>query len=279
LTASPLKNSLAFLNLSGSAAFGLMRASLQDKLVYRFDLVVGLIRTFILIFIFRYLWIALYAGRQSYAGVTLDQTITYAAISLILSPLFPNSLIVEVGRRIRNGNILFDITRPIYFGNLLLFQMSGQFIATLLTTALPMLALTFLAVKLVLPGSPLVWLAFLVSLIMGFITAFLIDYIASLAGFWTTEIGGIFYAKWSVVDILGGKFLPLWIFPTALQQIALVLPFRGINYTPLAILIGEINLSQIPTELGMQLLWLLILAGLGRLIYSLAVKKLSVQGG
>ena len=117
-----------------------------------------------------------------------------------------------------------------------------------------MLALTFLPIKLVLPGSPVVWLAFLVSLIMGFITAFLIDYIASLAGFWTTEIGGIFFAKLSVVDILGGKYLPLWIFPSVLLQIALVLPFRGIAYTPLAILVGEINLLQIPTELGIQLL-------------------------
>ena len=279
MTTQSFKNTFSNFSLSGNAAIGLIRVSLQDKLVYRFDLVVGLVRTFILIFIFRYLWIALYGARQIYAGVTLDQTITYAAISLILSPLFPNSLIIDVGRRIRNGNILFDITRPVYFGNLLLFQMCGQFIGTLLTSALPMLVLTALVVKLVLPNSLLVWLAFLVSLVMGFITAFLIDYIASLAGFWLTQTGGIFFAKWSVVDILGGKYLPLWIFPGVLQQIALVLPFRGINYTPLAILVGEIIPSRIPVELGMQLVWLIILAAVGRLIFSAATKKLAVQGG
>jgi len=158
------------------AAATLIKVSLEEKLVYRFDLIVGLIRTAILILVFRYLWLALYAGQETYNGVTVGQTITYAALSMVISPLFPNSLILEVGSRIRNGSILFDITRPIYFGNLLLYQMMGQFVATLLTSSLPMFALTFLFVEMAVPKSPVVWLAFLVSLFLGFLTAFLVGF-------------------------------------------------------------------------------------------------------
>jgi ABC-2 type transport system permease protein len=261
------------------AAATLIKVSLEEKLVYRFDLIIGLIRTATLILVFRYLWLALYAGQETYNGVTVGQTITYAAMSMIISPLFPNSLILEVGSRIRNGNILFDITRPMYFGNLLLYQMMGQFVATLLTSSLPMFALSFLFVGMAVPKSPMVWLAFLVSLFLGFLTAFLVDFIVSLSGFWLTETWGIYFAKWSLVDILGGKFLPFWIFPPLARQIVLTLPFRGITYTPLAILVGEVKLEWIPAELAIQAFWIILLAGLGRLIYTTAVRKLAVQGG
>lgn len=263
----------------GSAGVRLMLSSLQEKLVYRFDLIVGLLRTLILILVFRYLWVALYGDQIMYAGVSLDQTITYATMSMIISPLFPNVLIQQVSGRIRSGNVLFDITRPMYYGNLLLFPLIGQALAALVTSALPMLAIAPFFVHISLPTTPLVWLAFLLSLGLGFLIAFLIDYIAALTGFWITETWGIFFAKWNLIDVLGGKFLPLWIFPPVWKEIALVLPFRGINYTPLAILGGEIGIQQAPVELVFQLIWIVLLAGLGKLIFDAAVKKLSVQGG
>jgi ABC-2 type transport system permease protein len=262
-----------------SAGMNLIRASLQEKLVYRFDLIVGLLRTLILILVFRYLWIALYAGRSEYAGISLDQSITYAALSMIISPLFPNSLIQEVSSRIRSGNILFDITRPMNYSSLLLFPMIGQALATLVTSSLPMLLIASLIIHLTLPASPVVWLAFLLSLVLGFMIAFFIDYIAALSGFWITETWGIFFAKWNVIDILGGKYLPLWIFPAVFKSIALVLPFQGMNYTPLSILVGATGLEAIPLALAVQLGWIVILAGLGKMVYAAAVKKLSIQGG
>ncbi len=82
-----------------------------------------------------------------------------------------------------------------------------------------------------------------------------------------------------MTDILGGKYLPFWIFPPVVRQIALVLPFRGINYTPLSILVEEVSLEQIPVELAIQVVWIILLAALGRLIYARAVRKLAVQGG
>ena len=125
--------------LSGEiwAAAGLIRASVQEKLVYRFDLLVTLVRNLILITIFRFLWLSLYGGQAEFGGVSLNQTLTYATLGIILSPLFPNSLILDVGGRIRSGNILFDISRPLHFGSLLLYQMMGQFVAALATSAAP----------------------------------------------------------------------------------------------------------------------------------------------
>jgi ABC-2 type transport system permease protein len=262
-----------------SAGFNLIRVNLQESLVYRFDLVVGLIKTFILIFVFRSLWTALYGGSGTYAGVSLAQTLTYATISMVISPLFPNNLIPEVGARIRSGDILFDLSRPMYYGTLLLYQTIGNGLTALATSAAPAFLVVSLFPETVWPASPLVWIAFLVSLCLGFLTAYLVDFTFALTGFWFTETWGIFFAKWSLTDVLGGKYLPLWIFPPLLGQITLLLPFRGITYTPLAILVAQYGLAQIPLQIGFQIIWILLLLGISRLLYRLAIRKFTIQGG
>ncbi|MFT3890643.1 MAG: hypothetical protein QM730_03340 [Anaerolineales bacterium] len=256
-----------------------MRASIKEKLVYRFDLLVGFLRTFILIYVFRYLWLSLYGGSESIGGVSIQQAITYATLSMVIVPLFPSNLVLDVGARMRTGNILFDIMRPLYFGNLLLYQMTGQMIAALATSAAPMFLLSFVFSEIVLSTSWLVWLSFGVSIFLGFLIHFLIDFITSMSGFWLTETWGIYFAKWSLVDALSGKYLPLWIFPPLLKSIVSALPFRGIMYSPLAIFVGQIPPERILPELGFQVLWIIVLALIGCWAYDASVRKLTVQGG
>jgi len=260
-------------------ALSLMRASLQEKLVYRFDLLISILRGFILVFVFRYLWLALYAGQAEFDGVSLQQTLTYATLGVILTPLFSNSLVWDISSRIRTGNILFDINRPLYFGNIFLYQAVGDSLAALATSVAPMFVLALFFGDMTLPSSPLVWLAFAVSVLLGFLIAFWLDFIVSLAGFWLTETWGLFFAKSSIVDALSGKYLPLWIFPPFWMGLVMVLPFRGITYSALAIFIGQVSPGQIPAELAFQLAWVLVLALVGRWGYNAAVRKLSVQGG
>ena len=75
------------------SAFNLLKIGLQERLVYRFNLIVSLIGTIITVMVFRHLWIALYGAQETYAGVRLHQTVTYAALDIVLIQLFPNHLV------------------------------------------------------------------------------------------------------------------------------------------------------------------------------------------
>jgi ABC-type uncharacterized transport system permease subunit len=57
------------------------------------------------------------------------------------------------------------------------------------------------------------------------------------------------------------------------------LPFQGISYTPVAIFVGQIGLSQVPRAFLVQVAWLAILAVGSRRLYAAAIKRLAVQGG
>ena len=266
-------------DLPRSAFLTVVKSYLQETLVYRFDLWVGLLRTFILVLVFRALWGALYGSQGSYLGVSIASITTYAVISLVINPLFSNALIMETNDRIRTGNILFDITRPLAYDNLLLYKTIGTSLVRFFTASLPLFVIAVLVLRVSLPASPWVWLAFAGSFCLSFLIAFYIDYTVSLSGFWLTEIAGIRFAKWSLTDLLAGVYIPLWLFPTPFKEIALVLPFRGINYTPLSILAGTTPLAGVPGELGFQLFWVGALYVLSRLVFARVIRKLAVQGG
>lgn len=142
-----------------------------------------------------------------------------------------------------------------------------------------MSALTCLLFRPLLPSSASVWLYFGISLGLGFLTAYYLDYVLALIGFWTTELRGLFWAKGSIVSILGGTYLPLWIYPPILRRVLAFLPFQGISYTPVAIFVGQIGLDQVPRAFAVQIVWLVILTVGSRRLYASAMKRLAVQGG
>ncbi len=121
-----------------------------------------------------------------------------------------------------------------------------------------------------------VWIAFN----RNEVSAFFIDYLIALSAFWLTDVGGFHWSKGSIIAILGGTFLPLWVYPPAVAQVLHWLPFRGIGYTPVAVFIGEIGAGSPTLEApGLQLAWVVVLGLLSRRVYTAGVGKVAVQGG
>jgi ABC-2 type transport system permease protein len=260
-------------------AWAQIKYNMQYQFTYPHELFTDLLQMLLQMLVFRQVWIALYAGRKAHAGVTLAQAVTYQLVNVIVVRLFSTWVLWSANHRIRTGDIVFQITRPMYYGHIMLFEFVGQSVTKLATTSVPMFAVTCLLFRPTLPSSAAVWTSFGVSLGLGFLTAFYVDYLLALIGFWTTELGGLFWAKDSILSVLGGTYLPLWIYPPVLRQILAFLPFQGISYTPVAIFVGQIGLSELPRAFVVQIIWLAILAAGSRRLYAAAMNKLAVQGG
>jgi len=261
------------------AAWVQIRVTLEYQFAYPHDMFTDMLQMFLQMLVFRQVWIALYDGQNAHAGVTLAQAVTYQLVNVIVVRLFSTWVLWSANNRIRSGDIVFHITRPMYYGHILLSEFVGQAVTKLLTTSLPMFVVAYLLFRPTLPPCASVWLSFGVSLGLGFLTAFYLDYILSLIGFWTTELSGLFWAKGSIISILGGTYLPLWIYPPVLRRFLALLPFQGISYTPVAIFVGQTGLDQVARAFVVQIVWLAILAVASRRLYASAMRKLAVQGG
>lgn len=257
-------------------------ARLQGRyciLQIRNDLLIPWLTALVQMLVARQLWIALYDGRATYDGYTLGQTLTYVALSMAITSLLVGDGVRYLHWKIRSGNILFDLMYPLRFTlNLMVFSFSSMVIG-LFKIALPLLLMAALLLKIPLPSDPARWLVFSLSFLLGCLIYMWIEILAGMLGFWTTETHGLEAWMNIIVAILSGAYLPLWIFPGVFQRIIAYLPFRGIQYTPLAILVGWTGPEGYLRELLVQAVWVIVLALVAEGVYRLALRRMRIQGG
>jgi ABC-type uncharacterized transport system permease subunit len=148
-----------------------------------------------------------------------------------------------------------------------------------LIPGLPTVILGVLLLGLKAPASLQAALMFLPSLVLAFLVSFGLEFLMGMIAVYAIEVRRISWVYFSVVRFFSGQMFPLWIFPPLLAQIAALLPFQAMMNIPLSIYIGRLEGAQALQAMGIQAAWAAALMLIGRLIWSRAHRKLTVQGG
>jgi ABC-2 type transport system permease protein len=233
----------------------------------------------LMMIVFVYFWRAIYANTDRVGGMDLQATITYVLLARMLAPMFFWSLILDMGGRMREGNIGIELLRPLDFQLRMFVDMQAGILTVLLRQALPLALVAWLFFDLQVPTDPAVWGAFVVSLLLGTALMFCFDFAFSTLAFYTTEVWGIHVLREGVVNFFSGALLPLAMLPGWLRAIADFLPFGQAFYAPLSLLSGITPVSAAPRVWLVQGLWLVGLALCSRLAWRVAVRRVTVQGG
>ena len=225
-----------------------------------------------------FFWRAVYANSPSLGGLELDQTLNYILLMPFFFSLVNTGLLMEFGHLIREGIISIELLRPIDLqGRYYIEGITSLGINFLLRIPLLIAAVVFFGLKL--PSDPLVWGAFLVTLVLGASVIFFFDWMVACLAFYTTEVWGLGVVREGVALFFSGALLPLDIMPAWLQGIAASLPFAQAVYVPASVFSGITSLSDVPRLWLVQLIWILVMILLSRLAFSVAVRKVTVQGG
>jgi ABC-2 type transport system permease protein len=253
----------------------------QRTLTYRFELWMELFINVLFMLVYVCLWKALYTGQTSVEGYDLNGILTYIVVSqTLLTFTFTLRVARIIEDKVRTGEVVTDLMKPVDFQLMTLATAAGTSTHTALFNMLPKFLLFYGVFGLSLPGEPLTVLLFIISVVLGYVILFSLEFIIGIFAFWLVEIRGIYFIIiWGLSLLFSGYFLPLEFYPALLAKIAAVLPFRAIIYFPTAIYTGQATGGALITALLIQLTWVVVLMGLGRLGYRAAFRKLVVQGG
>jgi ABC-2 type transport system permease protein len=253
----------------------------QRTLTYRFELWMELFINVLFMLVYVCLWKALYTGQTSVEGYDLNGILTYIVVSqTLLTFTFTLRVARIIEDKVRTGEVVTDLMKPVDFQLMTLATAAGTSTHTALFNMLPKFLLFYGVFELSLPGEPLTVLLFIISVVLGYVILFSLEFIIGIFAFWLVEIRGIYFIIiWGLSLLFSGYFLPLEFYPALLAKIAAVLPFRAIIYFPTAIYTGQATGGALITALLIQLTWVVVLMGLGRLGYRAAFRKLVVQGG
>jgi ABC-2 type transport system permease protein len=250
----------------------------QEALTYRTELAIELVGLLLKVYLLKMIFAAVYAGRETVGGVTLQEVITFTTIANLQGYLLFPVIGHYVRERLREGQIALDLARPAPFLSQLLAYQAGTTVSSLpfLALALPFAAL-FGGIEL--PQSLPAGLLYLVSLGLGYLVSVLMGLLLGLLAFWTMEIEGLFTIFAFANQFFGGALVPLWFFPAALRRVAEVLPFQTQTFIPLSIYTGQMAGTQALQGIGLQAFWGIALSGIAWLVWQRAMRRVVIQGG
>lgn len=227
---------------------------------------------------FVYFWRAVYAGNTTIAGLNQQQALNYIILAQMLLPILQGFLVYQFGGLLREGQLGLELLRPLDFQGLFYTDDLTRLLFMLIQR-LPVLLIAWLFFGLRLPADWQVWLAFAISLFLGHLVIFFFEWTFACLAFYTTEIRGLYQARDGLARFLSGAFVPLVMMPGWLQAIANAFPFAQAISVPLSLLTGSTPLANAPRIWLVQALWLVGMALCSRVLFKIAVRKVTIQGG
>jgi len=250
----------------------------KTRLAYNMWVWADFVVTIVSMIVFVYFWRAVYAGTAVLGGLDLSQTISYILLARLLSPLVETRMIFSFGFMIREGRIAVELMRPLDLQARYMVETFAELLV-FVVQRLPLFLLAWLFFGLRLPSDPALWVAFFVSLALGQGVIFLFDWIFACLAFYVTETWGLSVVRVAAGSFFSGALVPLVMMPGWLQSVAAAMPFAQAMSVPVSFLSGIATIADAPRLWLIQLAWLIALLILSRLVFSIAVRKVTVQGG
>lgn len=222
---------------------------------------------------------AFFASSVHKQPMRLDETITYIWLGQCLLGLLPFQPDGDVRQMIRTGAVAYEMVRPVDLYGFWYARAIADRLGPTLLRAVPMMIVAALFLGLKPPPNWQCAAAWCAATAGAVLISAAITTLMTISLLWTTAGDGIARLTPPIVFFLSGMILPLVFLPAAVQPIVNALPFRDIVDVPFRLYMGHIPISQWSAIFAQELAWIVVLIGLGRLMFAQGLSKLVVQGG
>jgi len=257
----------------------IIRLTTQDVLAYPTQVYYWLCLSSIELFVMIYLWLNIYQDYQQISGFTLPMLITYYMLVMIIARLH-NDAAFWLSELVKQGTLSAFLLRPINFLTFLIVDLISRKIISLLISV-PFFIIIFSLVKnyFIYPENSITFILFILSLILSILIFFVLGSLIGLISFWTLEIGSLFYFYFTLLEFLGGRFLPLTFFPNWVATILNILPFGYLFHFPVTVYLGQLSTAKTINKLIIGTGWLIALFFTYQIIWNKGLKRYSSFGG
>lgn len=220
------------------------------------------------------------AGAALAAGYDQRQLMTFVWVGQGLIGVVLLWAPTELAERIRTGDVVADLLRPIDPVWHALATDLGRAGFASLTRFVGPVVVGALAFDLHAPRRLATYPLFVASVALATLVCFGCRYMVNAAAYWLLDARGPLLAWTLLSGVLGGLYFPLWFLPrdAALALVALT-PFPSVIQLPLDVLTERGTLLEQAACLAVQAAWAAAMLGLARWVQARGERKLVVQGG
>ncbi|MDN4174662.1 ABC-2 family transporter protein [Nocardioides sp. SOB77] len=258
------------------------RRAFRRYSTYRAATLSGIFTNCVFGVIYSYVYLAVWAAAPGAGGYSSQDAVTYVWLgqALIMTvALWGGGTTEELAERIRTGDVVIDLYRPVGLIGWYLAGDLGRAAYHLLTRGLVPLLVGALLFDISAPDGPVTAVAVLLSVALAVVVSFTMRFLVAALAFWLLDATGPRLLAVVLATFLSGMAVPLVIFPDGLREVALVLPWASFLQTPADIWLGERTGWSTLGGLGLQVFWAGALLALCAVVLTRATRKVVVQGG
>jgi ABC-2 type transport system permease protein len=219
--------------------------------------------------------------------MTLQQAIDYIWLAQGFLTLLPWSADPEITRMVRSGDVVYERLRPLDSYAFWYARAVARRTATPLLRAVPMVLTAGVLLPLLgmpewalsAPAGLSATVLFAASMALVVALSAAVATLMDIATVITLSDRGVNSLAGPVIVIFSGSLVPLPLFPEWAQPALRIQPFAGLMDTPLRIYGGHLAGLEALSGLAHQAVWVIVLAGLGRVVMARVMARLQAQGG
>ncbi len=184
--------------------------------------------------------------------------------------------------KIRNGNISYDLCRPLDMYWFYYMRIAAQKLTGSLMRGIPMMVFAALLPSgwgLAPPASAQSLFLGLIGLSLGLLCVCALENITMAFTMRTLDPRGIQALLNLLMTTLCGNILPLTLFPDSWQRVITLLPYAQLLDGPIRLYTGYYAVSEAPGIFLVQAVWTVVLVLAGYSLWRAGQKRMIVQGG
>ena len=227
-----------------------------------------------------YILLAVFADKTHVGNFTAQDTVTFSLLAqstLMVTALFAGG--TEIATKIRTGDIVTDLYRPVDFQRYWLAHDSGRAVYQASWRCLPPFVVGALIFDVRLPHHAATWFAFVASVALAVLVSFGVRFLIGLSAFWLLDDRGLSQLTSAVQLFLSGFLVPIQFFPHWLATVSRALPFAAMVQIPMEVFLEKHTGVGLLSALGFQAGWAIVLYAAGALTLAAATRRVVIQGG
>jgi ABC-type uncharacterized transport system, permease component len=212
--------------------------------------------------------------------------VTYIWLTQAFLTIAPWNVNKEDLNVISTGNIAYELARPVDLFSLMYIKTLTWRISKSLMRAVPILLINMILFPLLRLGfysvtikSVDTLILFLVSITISYFLSCMITVFIYAISLYTIDASNFIDIFSSLAFVLSGTILPLVFFPSFMQKVLILQPFKGIIDTPAMILTGQYSQKESFFYIGLQLTWLMVFFIVNYVMFKRSTNKIVIQGG
>lgn len=225
------------------------------------------------------LWAALLTDKNNLYGFSFRSIVTYYLLVEIIDILYTQTPARLLNRDIQTGDLSNFLTKPFdYWGYMFSYTLGQQLAASTLSLVVVICLFLFFPAVITTPPNAFYIFAFFISCCIAYFLSHQLFFVMGTLSFWVTESAHIRQGFNQFIGLVGGKWIPLSIFPIAFTGLVSLLPFKYLFNFPVRVFQGQIPSDQIFRAIITEAVWLGLFLWLGKIFWKLGLKGYEAYG-